>query len=93
MNTLTTLNVTFYLLLFTGSINFILSIYIRKFKKKDTNSNKLIIKQTKGYLFNWMKNHLNEKGVKVVKWIKFLFLIFIFELILFLFQIVLITLK
>ena len=93
MNIETTFSVTSYVLLITFLISFILSLYIHKFKKKGTKRSKLLLKQNKGSLFNWMKIHLNEKGVKIVKWMNIFYLILIFEIILFVIQILIILFK
>ena len=87
MNANIDLTLNYYVILITGILLFILSMISRIYKKKDVKWTKLLIKQTKGFLFNWMSIYLSSKGKKIIKVMNFLFIIFCIEILILFIQI------
>ena len=88
MNTNLFLTLNYYVFIVTCALIFILSIIVRFYKKKDVKWTKLLIKQNKGSLFNWMNIYLNSKGKRIIKVMNFLIIVLAIEIVIFLIQIV-----
>ena len=88
MNANIYLTLNYYVIILTGALLFILSIISRIYKKKGVKWTKLLMKQTKGFLFNWMSIYLNSKGKKIIKVMNFLFIVFCIEILIMFIQIV-----
>ena len=82
------IDLLFKTLILMVAVIFILYIIILFHKKKGVPISKLIIKQSKGFMLNWMKNHVNNIGKKMISVLNILlFIFFSFLLIQFIFLI------